>query len=984
MGQPLGKEVAPKGGKDLGWPHASPHGGATAGQRIAVIGAGATGLAAAYHLATQSDLDFVVFEASDRAGGHAMTHKLKEDGTEVDCGFMVYNYQNYPNMTSLFRELGVKGQATDMSFSCSLRGGSNEWSSLNLLATFSNIFSFSFGAMLVDMLRFNREASAVLSLPEDDPQRRMPMGEWLRLHGYSNAFRDQYLVPMGAALWSASKAQVLAAPAETSISFYANHNMLQLFGRPQWLTPRKRSAEYVEAISGVLGSRLRLSSAVESVTRKANKWTVRYRGDKSEVFDHVLFACHSDVAAKLLGGGGPPAVLDELRAIPYADNEVYLHSDTSLMPRRRAAWASWNYIESEKSSSAAEKPVFVSYWLNKLQGLTCRRQLFISLNPPKAPAPSLTHMRTTMAHPQYTPRSAEAARKLRLDLQGAQGLWFAGAYMGYGFHEDAMKSGFSAAAQLSGKALPWIAPGSRTAILLPKQRSAAAPPGAPERGAVAAAERMLWMLTSILLLPLTLLAHLAYYGARSLYMDLCRHAVCGFLQTSVRYGRLVLHLPDQTTLAFGMSEARAAADGRAGWRRSDVGVVGAVGAPGAVEVMVKDPWFFVRVAMEFDLGLARSYMAGEWEVIGTGSYADGLTRLLNLFVSNRDSPKSSFSEANLFTAAVGMAVNALYYRLTMQNTLSGSRANIHAHYDLSNHLFSEFLDKELMMYSSAIYATAPDKGAVGGLKLYGSLEDAELRKVDTLLDRLNLNSGCTLLDVGFGWGGISIRAAERFGCRVHGITLSIEQKKLAEQRRAMKGVDHLVTFEMKDYRVLAMERPGAFDRIVSCEMIEAVGHEFLPAFFEAMEALLARDGIFVMEAITTPEPRYEAYRRSTDFINTIIFPGSCCPSMTALLDAMASKSKMYCLDVQNIDVHYARTLRDWRVRFCDAIASGALPAAKYDDEFVRCWNYYLCYCETGFITQTEHCLILTFTRPGNPNATCFRSVPSISTVSLPE
>jgi cyclopropane-fatty-acyl-phospholipid synthase len=273
------------------------------------------------------------------------------------------------------------------------------------------------------------------------------------------------------------------------------------------------------------------------------------------------------------------------------------------------------------------------------------------------------------------------------------------------------------------------------------------------------------------------------------------------------------------------------------------------------------------------------------------------------------------------------------------------------------------------MYSSGIFdavATPPNiVGQTSGLVFKGSLEEAQWRKLDTLLDRAQIQPGQTLLDIGFGWGGLSLYAAKKYGCRVTGITLSVEQKALADERVHKEGLGYLIDFEVVDYRTFARRtsNQGKFDRVVSCEMIEAVGHEHLGEFFWAVEQVLAYDGVLVMEAITTPEARYETYIRSTDFINTVIFPGGVCPSLHALVDASYKWSTLTLEHIDNIGLHYAETLAEWRRRF----NANELVVRKlgFDDVFLRVWNYYLTYCEAGFRSQTENCLILVFSRPGN-------------------
>ena len=360
----------------------------------------------------------------------------------------------------------------------------------------------------------------------------------------------------------------------------------------------------------------------------------------------------------------------------------------------------------------------------------------------------------------------------------------------------------------------------------------------------------------------------------------------------------------------------------------------------------------------------------------------GLTRLFRLFVGNRDdstdfTPRRSVTNhtvsnaltnaAGLFVSKIGSFINFLRFRLVMDNSeRGGSLKNIHAHYDLSNDLFRAFLDNETYMYSSAIYdaVEVPPSSSESGLAFRGTLEEAEWRKLDTLLSRAQIQPGQSLLDIGFGWGGLSLHAAKKYGCRVTGITLSVEQKALAEVRVKEWGVGHLITFEVIDYRTFARrkENKGKFDRVISCEMIEAVGHNHLGEFFWAVEQVLSPEGILVMEAITTPEARYETYLRSTDLINSIIFPGSCCPSLHALVDASYKCSTLTLEHIDNIGLHYAETLREWRRRF--NANENVVRKLGFDDVFLRVWNYYLTYCEAGFGSQTENCLILVFSRQG--------------------
>ena len=371
--------------------------------------------------------------------------------------------------------------------------------------------------------------------------------------------------------------------------------------------------------------------------------------------------------------------------------------------------------------------------------------------------------------------------------------------------------------------------------------------------------------------------------------------------------------------------------------------------------------------------LLQEVSVNESEISRVVGDPSGLTRMFLLFVDNRDETLTHtkavashklnsplVNGAGLFLSAIGRALDYLRFLLFMDNTeFGGSKSNIHAHYDLSNDLFTTFLDNETMMYSSAVYELSrPNPN--GPLTFGGTLEEAQNRKLDLLCSRLDLSSASRLLDIGFGWGGLSIHAARKYGCKVHGITLSVEQCKLATERVVAANLSHLITFEIVDYRTFSKRADNAlaFDRVVSCEMIEAVGHNHLPEFFEVIQRVMTSSGVLVMEAITTPEARYEYYRRAADYINSIIFPGSCCPSLHSLVDAAYQTSCLSLLRIDNIGVHYSETLREWRKRFNRNEQN--VRKAGFDDRFIRSWNYYLTYCEAGFCSETEHCQILVF------------------------
>jgi len=964
-------------------------------ERIAVVGGGVSGLAAAWHL-QQKGIEVHLFEAEASLGGHACT--LPVEDTEVDIGFMVFNHANYPNMVPWFRAMGVEEEDSDMSLSVSLdRGSSMEWSSDGLKGLLGpyplrQLCKPAFYRFLWDMLRFNSEGAELLTLAEDDPRRHVTTEEYLRNNGYSEDFAQFYLLPMMAALWSASLPQVMEFPAAQLMGFLCHHQMLQLFQRPQWKTVKGRSKQYTKKVEELLRPNVHLSTPIEQVVRKNKAYTIVSKAGKQfGTYDQVVFACHPPTAYQMLQNVASDDLKQLLAQIHYEPNDIYVHSDPSLMPKQ--SWASWNCLGKlsdlprlygksnegmEGSSSgfgntadsvvvqkAAKKAVFVTYYLNRLQNLQTSTDIFVTLNPLHKPDRIHHHM-TTWSHPQFGTGTLAAREQLR--NRSFDGLWFCGAWLGYGFHEDGCRSGLEVATSISKEPVAWASEGAMVA----------SPPNLTTQST-----RKSWF---------GLLKHWITY---KLPVAICKPWIMYFLKQAIRYGTLRLKMNDGSVVSFG--------DGSPCGR----------GDQQPVTLRIFDDWFFVKTALEYDLGLARSYMAGYFTVeplednssyhpvmCPEGSVGEanvtlgdpiGLTRMFLLFIGNRDVPpytprkagKNSYANAmtnasGLFIAKLGSFFNYLRYKMAMNNSeRGGSLRNIHAHYDLSNDLFRTFLDKETLMYSSAIYDAVQAPSPVDGLVFRGSLEEAQWRKLDTLLHRAQVKPGQTLLDIGFGWGGLSLHAAKKYGCSVTGITLSVEQKALAEERVREQGLESLITFEVVDYRTFARreENRGKFDRVLSCEMIEAVGHEHLGEFYWAVEQVLAHDGVLVMEAITTPEQRYETYIRSTDFINTIIFPGSCCPSLHALVDAAYKNSCLTLEHIDNIGLHYAETLAEWRRRFNQR--KEFVRSLGFDDVFMRCWNYYLTYCEAGFFSQTENCLILVFTRQG-----CSSLIPLCETKSV--
>ena len=418
--------------------------------RIAIIGTGISGLGAAWALRHRAQI--TLFEAGSHFGGHTHTVDVDLPGElpfAVDTGFLVLNERTYPRLQALFAELNIPLATSDMSFSVQtpLAGGDTlEWSGSNLDTVFAqrrNLARPAFWSMLRDILRFNREATALARRPDAELDADLTVGQYLLREGYGDTFLHWYLLPMTACIWSCPPGQMLDFPLATLVRFCDNHGLLQVNDRPQWFTVRGGARQYVQAMLAQLPD-ARLNTPVHRVTRHDDGVEV-HTHEGPIWFDRVIFACHSDQALALLDAPSP-AEQEVLGTIRYQPNRALLHTDTRLLPRARRAWASWNY-ESGAATGAQAPTVCLHYLLNKLQPLPTQRPIVVSLNPLREPAPHTVLREISYAHPIFD-RAAIAAQRRVPELQGRQHSYFCGAWCGYGFHEDGLKSGFEAAQAL--------------------------------------------------------------------------------------------------------------------------------------------------------------------------------------------------------------------------------------------------------------------------------------------------------------------------------------------------------------------------------------------------------------------------------------------------------------------------------------------------------------------------------------------------------
>ncbi|RWL44870.1 MAG: NAD(P)/FAD-dependent oxidoreductase [Mesorhizobium sp.] len=411
---------------------------------IAVVGSGISGLSAAWLLSTRHRVS--LFEADRRLGGHSNT--VDADGMPVDTGFIVYNEVTYPNLTALFDHLGVRSKASDMSFAVSLDSGRLEYSGSGLgglLAQPSNVGRLRFWQMLKELLRFYREA------PHDIARiGEVSLTEYLDAKGYGAAFREDHLYPMAAAIWSTPALEVGSYPAAAFIRFCENHGLLKLVGRPIWRTVDGGSRKYVERLAKSLAGRAFVGRGVRSIARSGDAVWITDMEGVVQRFDHIVVATHADQALRMLSD---PSHEEGrlLGSFGYSRNEAVLHADPRLMPRRKRAWSSWNYLTETQGET---RKLSVTYWMNRLQSLPDDEQLFVTLNPVVEPEINMVRHREIYEHPIFDAAAIRAQQKL-WSLQGSRKTWFCGAYFGAGFHEDGLQAGLAVAEALGGVRRPW-------------------------------------------------------------------------------------------------------------------------------------------------------------------------------------------------------------------------------------------------------------------------------------------------------------------------------------------------------------------------------------------------------------------------------------------------------------------------------------------------------------------------------------------------
>lgn len=678
---------------------------------------------------------------------------------------------------------------------------------------------------------------------------------------------------MCASIWSCPSERVINFSAYSVLSFCRNRHLLQLFGGPQWHTLRWDSQNYVNKVTEQLesrGCRIRSGSEVLSVSTD-HGCHITCQDGSQETYDGCIMATNAPAALKMLG---KQATCDETRvlgAFQYVYSDVFLHRDKNFMPQNPAAWSAQNFL------GTADNNVCLTYWLNLLQNIRdTELPYLVTLNPPHTPEHTL--LKWSTGHP--IPSVAASKASIELDhIQGKRGIWFCGAYQGYGFREDGVKASLDAAIGI------------------------------------------LTECCSVLSNPKHMVPSLMETGAR--------FCVTRFLGQYISSGCLILLEKGGSIFTFEGSRENCLLK---------------------TSLRVHNPRFYWKVATQADLGLADAYINGDFSVVDKN---EGLQNLFKIFIANRDvrtyaSTKRGWWTPLLFTACFGSAKH-FFQHVSRQNSLTQARRNISRHYDLSNELFALFLD-ETLTYSCAIFKSDDE-----------DLKVAQMRKISLLIEKARIKKEHEILEIGSGWGSFAIEVVKRTGCNYTGITLSEEQLRFAEMKVKAAGLQDRIRFLLCDYRQLT--DTYKYDRIISCEMIEAVGHEYMEEFFDCCDSILAEDGLFVLQFTSIPDERYNEYRQSSDFIREYIFPGACIPSLSRITSAMAASSRLCVEHVENIGIHFTKTFRCWKENFLGH--QSEIASLGFDEKFMRTWEYYFDYCIAGFETCTLGNYQMIFSRPGN-------------------
>ncbi|XP_049367996.1 uncharacterized protein LOC125832844 [Solanum verrucosum] len=857
--------------------------------KVGVVGAGINGLISAYELA-KCGVKVVIYEKEHYIGGHDKT--VTVDDVELDLGFILFNRVTYPYMMEYFECLGVDMETYHMSFSVSLdQGHGCEWGTRkgfsSLFAQQKNLLNPYFLQMIREIIIFKQDVISYLEEVDNNPDidRNETLGQFIKSRGYSELFQKAYLIPICASIWSCPLAEVLSFSAYYILLFFRDHHLLQIFDLPHEL----------------LTVRWRSQTYVNKVKEELEKRGCQIRtgcevNSVSTNEEGCTIAC-TDGATEVYDGciiaAHAPDTLKMLgKEATYDETRIlgafqYIYSDIFLHRDKTFLPRNLAAWSACNFLGTMNDRSCVTYSLNIMQNLgDSNLPYLVTLDPPREPEHML--LKWTTSHLVPSVAASKASNELH-QIQGKRGIWFCGTYQGYGFHEDGLKAG------------------------------------------MAAADGMLRRKCRILDNPKHMVPTWTETGARLL--------VTRFLKSFIETGCIILLEEGGTIFTFQGTD-----------RKCSLKVL----------LRIHSTQFYWKVATQADLGLADAFIHGDFSFVDKNEGLlmrgnDSISSLI-IFVANRDmkasvkrsSKKRGWWTPLLFTAALSSAKYFIQH-VSNHNTLTQARRNISRHYDLSNELFSLFLD-ETMTYSCAIFKSEDE-----------DLKDAQLRKISRLISKAKVTAEHHILEIGFGWGSLAMEVVKQRGCKYTGITLSEQQLEYAQLSVEQAGLQDQITFLLCDYRQIPNK--DKYDRIISCGMLEHVGHDFIGEFFTCCDSALAEDGLLVLQFISIPDERYEEYRQSSDFIKEYIFPGGCLPTLSRVTSAMAAASRLCVEHLEEIGIHYYQTLRCWRENFLKN--KSQIRSLGFDDKFIRTWEYYFHYCAAGFKTCTIGDYQIVFSRPGN-------------------
>ncbi len=783
-----------------------------------IIGAGISGLNTAYRLLSQDLNSTVTLYEKNKIGGHSYVFNLNEN-EKIDLGFQVFNKNSYPNMIKLFNELDIKIQKTDMSFS--VNNHTLTWSS-NLKSLFLNIFNIKLWNIIYNMMYFN-------SLSKDfirnytDKKIKLSLKEFLNNNKFSKTFIEGFLIPFCSSVWSTDPKNTNSMPAWSLFNFMNNHGLLS-FKKDQWFTLANRSEDYVKKIINKFNDRLII---IKNSPQKINKNEIDHI-----LYDHVIFAIHGDQINNLLN---EKEYNNIFKKITYNNSQCYLHQDLKYMPRKKIDWTSWNFLGDNK--------FICTYWCNRLQSDLKTKNLFFTLNPSNIPN-NVLH-KVNFSHPNYNLDLIKAQKEIE-NIQGKNNIWFVGAYLRNGFHEDAIVSSLKVVNMITQK------------------------------------------------------NNMIYYPIKENDNFLKKILYNKFINTferNITKGRLYIQIPNKGIIIINKD------------CKSNI----------KADLSIKSIKFIYLLFTRHDLGFAESYMNG---YITTNN----INNLLDLFVKSNANKKKMINFSYIFK--FWDKINFFYKQ---DNNLKNTKRNIASHYDLGNELYSRFLD-QTMTYSSAFF---------NGLEVNkANLSSAQNNKYDRIIEKLNIQQDDHVLEIGCGWGGFAIRANQTIGCKITCLTLSEEQKNYFEEKI---GQNSNIEILLKDYRL----ENRKFDKIVSIEMIEAVGINYMDIYFKSIRNNLKKGGSAMIQAICIPEERFKSYSKNVEFISRYIFPGGALPSIP-LIQKNIKNQNMQITDLKNITIDYANTLKIWHQNFDENWLDIKNNWSQGDEYFNKMWKYYFAYCEVGF------------------------------------